>query len=95
MRADWVYVGAPEAAALAGVSHNSIERWIASGELVRYRLDGPPTGGRPRNLYRLDNVLALVRRKTVLQTRKTEVDHAETGTAHGAPGPGGRGERDV
>ena len=63
MRPDWVYVGAPEAAALAGVSHNRVERLIASGELVRYRLDGPPIGGRPRNLYRLDNVLALVRRE--------------------------------
>ena len=61
MRPDWVYVGAPEAAALAGVSHNTIERLIASGELVKYHLDGARSGGRPRNLYRLDDVLVLVK----------------------------------
>ena len=61
MRPAWVYVGAPEAAALAGVSHHTIEKWIASGELEKYHLDGERSGGRPRNLYRLDAVLALVR----------------------------------
>ena len=60
MRPAWVYVGAPEAAVLAGVSHNTVERWIASGELVKIHLDDRRTGGRPRNLYRLDAVLALV-----------------------------------
>ena len=62
MRSDWVYVGAPEAAALAGVSHNKIERLIASGELVGVHPDGEHRSGRRRNLYRLDQVLALVRR---------------------------------
>ena len=63
MRTDWVYVGAKEAAVLAEVSSNTIERLIASGELVRVRLDGERCSGRPRNLYRLDKVLAVVRRK--------------------------------
>ena len=60
MRPEWVYVGAIEAAALGGVSSHTIEKWIASGELVKYHLDGARSGGRPRNLYRLDDVLALV-----------------------------------
>lgn len=63
MRPDWVYVGAPEAAALADVSHNTIERLIASGELVKVHPDGEGRSGRRRNLYRLDQVLALVRRE--------------------------------
>ncbi|KKN37001.1 hypothetical protein LCGC14_0768120 [marine sediment metagenome] len=62
MRLDWVYVGAKEAAALAEVSANTIQRWIASGELVWVRLDGERCNGRPRNLYRLDKVLTLARR---------------------------------
>ena len=61
MRPGWVYVGATEAAVLAGVSNNRIGRWIATGELVAIHLDGERRGGRPRNLYRLDKVLALTR----------------------------------
>ena len=61
MRLAWVYVGAIEAAVLGEVSNHTIEKWIASGELVAVHLDGERSGGRPRNLYRLDRVLALVR----------------------------------
>lgn len=61
MRPGWVYVGATEAAVLAGVSDNRIERWIASGELVAAHLVGGPTGGRRRHVFRLDNVLILAR----------------------------------
>lgn len=63
MRSSWVYVGATEAAVLGGVSNNRIERWIASGKLVAVHLDDRKVGGRPRNLYRLDKVLELVRYK--------------------------------
>ena len=61
MRPAWVYVGAIEAAVLGEVSSHTIEKWIASGELVAVRLDGERCSGRPRNLYRLDRVLALVK----------------------------------
>jgi len=62
MRRDWVYVGAAEAAVLGGVSNRRIQNWIVSGELVAVRLDGERCAGRPRNLYRLDKVLALAER---------------------------------
>lgn len=62
MRPEWVYVGAAEAAVLGGVSNRRIQAWIASGELVAVRLDGERCSGRPRNLYRLDLVLALARK---------------------------------
>jgi len=62
MRTDWVYVGTREAAVLGGVSNRRIEYWIAGGELVAVRLDGERCSGRPRNLYRLDKVLALAGR---------------------------------
>ena len=63
MRADWVYLGATEAAVLAGVSNNMIERLVASGDLVSVHPDGEHRSGRRRNLYRLDQVLALVRQR--------------------------------
>ena len=62
MRPDWVYVGATEAAVLAGVSDHTIERWIAGAELEKLHVDGENRAGRPRNLYRLDKVLTLARR---------------------------------
>ena len=61
MRSDWVYVGRTEAAVLGGISNRQIERWTASGELVTYRLQGERCAGRPRSLYRVDNLLALVK----------------------------------
>jgi len=62
MRPEWVYVGAAEAAVLSCVSRRRIQAWIASGELVPVRLAGERCGGRPRDLYRLDLILALVRK---------------------------------
>jgi len=60
LRADWVYVGYTEAAALAGVSEHTLYRWIVGGALSSaVELKGE-AGGRPRKLYRLDQVLALV-----------------------------------
>lgn len=59
LRADWVYVGAGAAAILADVSHQTLERWVAAGELVPVRLPRGGRAGRSRLLYRLEDVLAL------------------------------------
>lgn len=61
LRVDWVYVGAEEASVLAGVSCSTIVRWIAKGWLTAAVEVTGPVGGRPRRLYRLDHVLALVK----------------------------------
>ena len=56
-----MYVGAEEASVLAGVSSSTIGRWVASGWLIAAVEVTGPIGGRPRQLYRLDHVLALVK----------------------------------
>jgi hypothetical protein len=60
IRADWVYVGTLEAAALAGVAEGTVNRWISGGRLQAAVEVIGELGGRPRKLYRLDRVLALV-----------------------------------
>ena len=60
LRVDWVYVGEVEAAVLAGVSDTTIRRWISAEWLVAAVEVSGEAGGRPRRLYRLDRVLALV-----------------------------------
>jgi len=55
-----VYVGALEAAVLAGVSNSTIARWVTMDWLVAEVQVTGEIGGRPRQLYRLDHVLALV-----------------------------------
>lgn len=60
IRADWVYVGVLEASVLAGVSDDTVNRWIAARKLASAVEVASPGGGRPRKLYRLDRVLALV-----------------------------------
>ena len=59
IRADWVYVGTLEAAALADVSQGTVNRWITAGRLQAAAEVCGEFGGRPRKLYRLDRVLAL------------------------------------
>lgn len=61
MRTEWVYVGKIEAAVLARVSGNTIERWISRGDLVPARVERDGEPGRYRHVYRLDKVLALER----------------------------------
>ncbi|MFQ5880437.1 MAG: hypothetical protein ACE5IZ_09730 [Dehalococcoidia bacterium] len=58
---DWVYVGVREAAVLGGVSMGAIERLIASDQLQPAAWARNAPAGRLRNLYRLDEVLAVVR----------------------------------
>ncbi|KKL11305.1 hypothetical protein LCGC14_2547160 [marine sediment metagenome] len=59
IRAEWVYVGRREAAVLGGVSTNTVDRWVASGELGRALVPSKGVGGRPRLVYCLSDVLAL------------------------------------
>ena len=63
LRADWVYVGTLEASVLVGVSDGTVNRWIAAGKLASAVEVQSLIGGRPRKLYRLDHVLALVNDK--------------------------------
>ena len=63
IRADWVYVGALQAAALAGVAQGTVGRWITAGRLQAAVEVSGQLGGRPRKLYRLDHILALVNDK--------------------------------
>jgi len=63
LRPDRLYIGLREAAALAGVSMNFVERQAASGELRPWRVERQGAPGRQRHVYRLDEVLAVVESK--------------------------------
>ena len=63
LRPERLYVGVREAAILAGVSMNFVERQVASGDLRPWLVERQGGGGRPRHLYRFDEILAVVESK--------------------------------
>ena len=63
LRPERLYLWVREAAVLAGVSINFVERQVASGDLRPWLVERQGEGGRPRHLYRFDEVLAVVERK--------------------------------